>query len=67
FRGASRGVAALLGLPPEIAGKSWRGPSLDILAVQNAVRDAGGTVAEMTEPGTPMTWCRGTKSRAQIL
>jgi len=28
FRGVSRGVARLLGLPAEIAGKSWRGASL---------------------------------------
>ena len=66
FRGVSRGVASLLGLSPEIAGKSWRGPSLDVQAVQDAVKDAGGIVEEMTEPGTPMTWCRGTKSRTPI-
>ncbi len=66
FRGASRGVASLFGLSPEIAGKSWRGASLDILAVRDAIRDAGGIVEELAEPHSPMTWCRGSKSRAQI-
>lgn len=66
FRTASRGVASLLGLAPEIAGKSWRGASLKIMSVRNAIEDAGGTLEELTEPGTPMTWCRGLKSRKQI-
>ncbi|MGD0906522.1 MAG: class I SAM-dependent methyltransferase [Candidatus Acidiferrales bacterium] len=65
FRGASRGVASLLGLPPEIAGKSWRGPSLSVMAVGDTIKNAGGIVEEMNEPETPMTWCRGSKSRVQ--
>jgi len=65
FRGASRGVASFLGLSPEIAGKSWRGASLAVMAVQDTIRNAGGNVEELTEPETPMTWCRGLKSRIE--
>jgi SAM-dependent methyltransferase len=64
FRQASRGVASLMGLSPEIAGKSWRGASLDVESVRQTVEIAGGTVKEMTGEKTPMTWCCGFKSRA---
>jgi ubiquinone/menaquinone biosynthesis C-methylase UbiE len=63
FRRVSRGVASLFGLPPEIAGKSWRGASLDVPAVGKTIEEAGGRIEEMAEPGTPMTWCCGSKSR----
>jgi ubiquinone/menaquinone biosynthesis C-methylase UbiE len=62
FRGVSRGVAALMGLPPDIAGKSWRGASLDVAAVRNAIDTAGGVVQDMSGEATPMTWCSGLKS-----
>jgi SAM-dependent methyltransferase len=63
FRGASRGMASLLGLPPDIAGKSWRGASLEVNAVRKTVESVGGTVEVMTGENTPMTWCCGLKSR----
>jgi SAM-dependent methyltransferase len=63
FRQASRGVASLLGLPPDIAGKSWRGASLDAKLVRKTVETAGATVKEMTGEDTPMAWCCGLKSR----
>jgi SAM-dependent methyltransferase len=66
LRGVSRAVASLFGLPPEIAGKSWRGASLNVAAVGKTIEDAGGRVEEMIEPGTPMTWCRGSKSRTSL-
>ena len=65
FRQVSRGVASLLGLPPDIAGKSWRGASLGVQGVRDAVESAGGVVKEMTGEKTPMTWCCGLKSRAK--
>lgn len=64
FRQASRGVASLLGLPPDIAGKSWRGASLDVKMVRETAETAGATVKEMAGEKTPMTWCCGLKSRA---
>jgi len=63
FRRVSRGVARLLGLSPEIAGKSWRGASLDVTAVRDVIGRAGGLVQELEGQDTPMTWCRGAKSR----
>jgi len=65
FRQASRGIASLLGLPPDIAGKSWRGASLDVKMVRETVEAAGATVKEMAGEKTPMTWCCGLKSRAE--
>jgi ubiquinone/menaquinone biosynthesis C-methylase UbiE len=66
LRGASRGLASLLGLSPEIAGKSWRGVSLDVATVRSAVRSASGVVREVNGEGTAMTWCGGTKARTPI-
>jgi len=65
FRRASRGVASLLGLPPDIAGKSWRGASLDAQGVRDTVKRAGAEVREMTGEKTPMTWCCGLKPRGE--
>jgi SAM-dependent methyltransferase len=65
FRKASRGVASLLGLPPEIAGKSWRGASLNVQSVRETLENAGATVKKMAGENTPMTWCWGLKSKAR--
>ena len=64
FRGVSRGVASLLGLSPDMAGKSWRGASLGVKTVRETIESAGAVVKEMTGENTPMTWCCGLKSRA---
>jgi SAM-dependent methyltransferase len=61
FRQISRSLASLLGLSPEIAGKSWRGASLDVKVVREAVETEGATVKAMTGEDTPMTWCCGLK------
>lgn len=63
FRQTSRGVASLLGLPPDMAGKSWRGASLDVKMVRETIDAGGAVVKEMTGETTPMTWCYGLKSR----
>jgi hypothetical protein len=65
FRKASRGVASLLGLSPEIAGKSWRGTSLNVQSVRETLENAGATVKKMVGEKTPMTWCWGLKSKAR--
>jgi ubiquinone/menaquinone biosynthesis C-methylase UbiE len=65
FRRVSHGVASLLGLPPDIAGKSWRGASLEAETVRETVESAGGEVRELTGEKTPMTWCCGLKSRGE--
>jgi len=64
FRRVSRGVATLMGLSPEIAGKSWRGASLDIAAIRQSIDAAGGLVEDLTGVHTPMTWCSGSKLRS---
>ncbi|MCU1343649.1 MAG: Methyltransferase type 12 [Candidatus Acidoferrum typicum] len=65
FRGVSRGVASLLGLSPEMAGKSWRGASLDLAAVRKSIDAAGSAIEDLTGENTPMTWCRGSKLRSR--
>ncbi len=63
FRQVSRGVASLLGLSPDMAGKSWRGASLSVKMVRATVESTDSTVEEMTGENLPMTWCCGMKSR----
>ena len=65
FRRLSQGVASLMGLSPDIAGKSWRGASLRVKEVRETIEDAGATVQELTGEDTPMTWCSGLKSRTK--
>jgi hypothetical protein len=65
FRRTSRAVASLLRLSPEIAGKSWRGASLDVKMVRATIEKEGAEVKEMTGEETPMTWCGGPKSRTK--
>jgi len=66
LRGASRSVASLMGLSPDIAGKSWRGVSLDVASVRSAVQSGGGVVHEVRGEATAMTWCAGIKSRTHV-
>jgi ubiquinone/menaquinone biosynthesis C-methylase UbiE len=65
LRGLGRGITSALGLPIELAGKSWRGTTLDVAAVRDTVIAAGGSVEEVTGEGSAMTWCAGRKSRVQ--
>ena len=62
LRSASRVVAAMLGLDPAAAGKSWRGAAIESSLVLHVVHDASGIVLETSGQGTPMTWCCGVKS-----
>lgn len=66
FRRVSRGVASLFGFSPEIAGKSWRGASLDVRAVRKVIDAAGGVVQDVVGQETPMTWFRGSKTRTSV-
>jgi SAM-dependent methyltransferase len=62
FRKASRRIAANFGLDPEMAGKSWRGPSIEASRMTEVVRAAGGVVKETKGEGTTMAWVGGMKS-----
>ena len=61
FRQVSRGIASLMGLPPDIAGKSWRGASIKVNVVRELIESEGATVKEITGENTPMAWCLGLK------
>ena len=54
---ASRSMAKMLGLDPEMAGKTWHGVSIKSEHVANAVRQSGGTVLELLGGETAMAWC----------
>jgi ubiquinone/menaquinone biosynthesis C-methylase UbiE len=60
--GLARRITTALGLPIELAGKSWRGTTLDVATVRDTVTAAGGSVEEVTGEGSAMTWCAGRKS-----
>jgi ubiquinone/menaquinone biosynthesis C-methylase UbiE len=66
LRKTSQTMASLLGLAPEIAGKSWRGASLKIRAVREVLETSRGEAIEVTGEETPMTWCHGLKSQKTI-
>jgi ubiquinone/menaquinone biosynthesis C-methylase UbiE len=65
LRSLGRGITSALGLPLELAGKSWRGTILDVATVRDTVLAAGGSVEEVTGEGSAMTWFAGRKSRVQ--
>ncbi len=54
---ASRSVAKLLGLDPEMAGKSWHGVCVASERVAQTVSENGGKVLELSGVNTPMAWC----------
>jgi len=58
---ASRAVASWMGWDPELAGKSWRGASVEVDRMLEVLWSAEGAVQEMSGAGTPMTWCWGMK------
>jgi SAM-dependent methyltransferase len=62
----SRAAAAMLGLDPCAAGKSWRGAAIDAQRMRNAVRAAGGELREVRGESTPMAWCCGVASEKQV-
>jgi SAM-dependent methyltransferase len=65
LRSLSRRITSVLGLPVELAGKSWRGTTLDVANVRDTVKAGGGFVEEVTGEGSAMTWCAGRKLRKQ--
>jgi SAM-dependent methyltransferase len=59
--GASRKTAAIFGLDPEVAGKSWRGPAIPAARIAEVVRSQGGDIRQISGENSPMTWCCGIK------
>jgi hypothetical protein len=66
LRGLSRSLADLLGLDPEMAGKSWHGTAVASSLVAAAVRAGGGTILEMIGEDTAMAWCCARKTGSLI-
>jgi SAM-dependent methyltransferase len=55
--GAARSTAKILGLDPEMAGKSWHGAGVKSERVAEGIRARGGTIIEILGADTPMAWC----------
>jgi ubiquinone/menaquinone biosynthesis C-methylase UbiE len=52
----SRAISKLLGLDPEMAGKSWHGTAVTAQSVAEALNASGGTVLEIWGENTAMAW-----------
>ena len=57
----SRSAASALGLDPALAGKSWRGASMEASSVAECVHASDGEIREIKGENTPMAWCCGVK------
>ncbi len=61
LRAASRRIASIAGIDPEMVGKTWRGAALTSAEIGDAVRSAQAEPIEFPGAGTPMAWCYGRK------
>ena len=57
----SRFCAHLVGIDPQMVGKTWRGVALTSNEVGNMVREAGGPSPAFLAENTPFAWCYGKK------
>jgi ubiquinone/menaquinone biosynthesis C-methylase UbiE len=58
---ASRRIASLVGIDPEMVGRTWRGAALTSVEIAGALRSEGGSPEEFQEADTPLAWCYGRK------
>lgn len=58
---ASRRIAGIVGIDPEMVGKTWRGAALACAEIAEAVRSGQGAPQEFLDAGTPLAWCYGRK------
>ena len=58
---ASRLFASLVGVDPEMVGKTWRGAALSAAEIADAVRSGEGSPGEFLDADTPLAWCYGRK------
>jgi len=56
---ASRRIASVIGIDPEMVGKTWRGVALTSAEIAECVRSGRGSPEEFVDAGTPMAWCYG--------
>lgn len=58
---ASRYIATVFGIDPEMVGKTWRGAALSSKEIAEAVRSGQGSPDDFLDAGTPLAWCYGRK------
>ena len=58
---ASRRIASVVGIDPEMVGKTWRGAALTSAEIAKAVRSGQGSLDDFLDAGTPLAWCYGRK------
>jgi ubiquinone/menaquinone biosynthesis C-methylase UbiE len=58
---ASRRIASVVGIDPEMVGKTWRGAALTSAEVADAVRSGQGSPEDFLDASTPLAWCYGCK------
>lgn len=61
FNRTSRRIAGLVGIDPEMVGKTWRGAVLTSEEIAEAVRSGQGVPEDFLNAGTPSAWCHGRK------
>jgi ubiquinone/menaquinone biosynthesis C-methylase UbiE len=61
LQNASRCLATLFGIDPEMVGRTWRGAALTSAEIAEAVRSAQGSTEGFLDAGTPLAWCYGRK------
>ena len=57
----SRRAASLVGIDPEMVGKTWRGAALSTEEITDVVRRGRGSPEGFLNPDTPLAWCYGRK------
>lgn len=62
LRSIARRLAGMLGLDPEMAGKTWHGVAVPASNIIRTVQDSGGLDVEVWGENTPMAWCCASKS-----
>ena len=58
---ASRRIAIIAGIDPDMVGRTWRGAALTSVEIAEAVRSGQGSPADFLNAGTPLAWCYGRK------
>lgn len=61
FHNTSRRLASMVGIDPEMVGKTWRGAALSATEIAEAVRSGHGSRSDFSDAGTPLAWCYGRK------
>jgi SAM-dependent methyltransferase len=57
----SRRIAGIVGIDPEMVGKTWRGAALSATEISEAIRSGQGSPGDFLDAGTPLAWCYGRK------